>query len=107
MKKDIIVELPVDRIEPDPDQPRKHFVARDLEELAESIKKDGLMQAITVRKDPVRGYIIVAGERRWRAHKIAGLKTIKAIVTEEKDTTRIRILSVVENLHRKDLNPIE
>jgi ParB/RepB/Spo0J family partition protein len=104
--KTSVIEIPVADIDADPGQPRRQFTHRDLEELAESIKKDGLMQPITIRPNGAR-WMIVAGERRWRAHLLAGLGTIKSLVNDDGDPLRIRTLSIIENLHRKDLNVIE
>jgi len=100
-----IVELRINDIEPNLEQPRKSFDEESLRELAESIKKHGIVQPIIVRKENDT-YRIVAGERRWRAAKIANLEKIKAIV---KDLTDQEILEValIENLQREDLNPIE
>lgn len=98
-------EISIELIVPNPNQPRKNFDEKALKELAQSIKTHGIIQPITVAKDGVR-YIIVAGERRWRASKLAGLKTIPCIV---KDYTARQIseVSIIENLQREDLNPIE
>lgn len=100
-----VQELPIERVQPNPDQPRKHFSETKLRELADSIKAQGLMQPIRVR--PVGGtYQIVAGERRWRACGLAGLKTIPAIVGELSDEATA-LLAIMENLHREDINPME
>lgn len=98
-------EISIELIVPNPNQPRKNFDEKALKELAQSIKTHGIIQPITVAKDGTR-YIIVAGERRWRASKLAGLKTIPCIV---KDYTARQIseVSIIENLQREDLNPIE
>ena len=98
-------EISIELIVPNPNQPRKNFDEKALKELAQSIKTHGIIQPITVAKDGAR-YIIVAGERRWRASKLAGLKTIPCIV---KDYTARQIseVSIIENLQREDLNPIE
>jgi ParB family transcriptional regulator, chromosome partitioning protein len=101
-----VLEIPVSAIDPDPGQPRRQFTHRDLEELAESIRKDGLMQPITVRPTGER-FMIIAGERRWRAHQLAAIETIRAMLCDDGDPLRIRTLSIIENLHRKDLNVIE
>ena len=76
-----LVELAPDRIVPNPNQPRKDFPKAELEQLAESIRQNGLLQPIVVRRDR-DGYVLVAGERRWRASKMAGLRTIPAIVQD-------------------------
>jgi ParB family chromosome partitioning protein len=102
-----IEEIDVERIVPNPYQPRKHFDEHALQELAQSIQRHGLLQPIVV-VETESGYILVAGERRWRAHKIAGLHSIKAIVAEVKlDELRMRELALVENIQRENLNPLE
>lgn len=101
-----ISELKLSMVEPNRNQPRKSFDKEKLQSLAESIKENGMIQPITVTKGNDDRYIIVAGERRWRAAKLAGLKTIPAIVKEYDEKT-IAELALVENLQREDLNPIE
>ena len=99
--------LPVESISPNPFQPRKHFDETALEELSQSIKEHGLLQPIVVipKGD---GYLLVAGERRLRAHKLAKLDTIKAIVADvEIDDIRMRELALIENIQRENLNAIE
>ena len=91
---------------PNPDQPRKRFNPEALAELAASIKENGLIQPITVRARPEGRYMIVAGERRWRAHVLAGLETIEANLIEITDSER-DILAIVENLQRADITPLE
>ncbi len=93
-------------IEPNPDQPRKHFEKEKLEALAESIKAHGLIQPIVVKPRKDGMYTIVAGERRWRAAKLAGLSEVPCV---EGDYTEKQVmeLALVENLQREDLNPIE
>ena len=91
---------------PNPDQPRKRFDKDALAELAASIKQNGLVQPITVRALPDDRYMIVAGERRWRAHVLAGLASIEANVIEVSDRER-DILAIVENLQRADITPLE
>jgi ParB family chromosome partitioning protein len=105
-QKDSVIEIPLGNIKPNPYQPRKNFTAESLKELAESIKEDGLIQPITVVEDDIDGYIIVAGERRYRASKLAKLKTIKAVVL---DITKEQMqqYALIENIQREDLNPIE
>ena len=103
---DAVRELPVEAVVPNPDQPRKKFDRAALEELAASINRNGLMQPIQVKPlDPGR-WAIIAGERRWRAHKIAGLPTIRAIVAEVDEAQR-DILAIIENLQRVDITPLE
>ena len=99
--------LPVEQISPNPFQPRKHFDEAALKELSQSIKEHGLLQPIVVipKGD---GYLLVAGERRLRAHKLAKLDTIKAIVADvEIDDIRMRELALIENIQRENLNAIE
>lgn len=98
-------EIPIDKIYPNPNQPRKVFDKESLHELSSSIKTHGLIQPIIVNKTE-EGYMIIAGERRYRACKLAGLKTISCIV--KKYTPRqIAEISIIENLQREDLNPVE
>ena len=98
-------ELSISSIRPNPYQPRKEFDENGLKELAESIKENGVFQPILVRKS-LSGYELVAGERRLRASKIAGKKTIPAILVDFDDTQMMEI-SLLENIQRKDLTPIE
>lgn len=98
-------DIPVSRVFPNPNQPRKTFPKHHIESLAESIAEKGLLQAIVVR--PVgRRYQIVAGECRWRAHIVAKLKTIRCDVRVMTDQ-EVAVISIVENLRRLDMNPIE
>ena len=103
---DITTEININDIEPNKDQPRRKFDEDGLVDLADSIKQHGIFQPIIVTKGKNGFYQIVAGERRWRAAKMAGLKTIPALV---RDYTDIEILeiSLLENLQRENLNPIE
>ena len=98
--------LPISKIEPRQDQPRRFFDEVQLAELAESIKEHGVIQPITVREIDGGYYQIIAGERRWRAARLAGLFEIPAKVIEADDRTAM-VLAMVENLQREDLNPIE
>ncbi len=95
-------------IEPRSDQPRKLFAREALEALAESIGKYGVIQPIAVRENPVMAgsYEIIAGERRWRAAKMAGLSEIPAVILEG-DDLRAAQISIIENIQREDLNPVE
>ncbi len=102
---DSVVELKINDISPNDGQPRKDFDEGALEELAESIKENGVIQPIIVQKKG-SGYRIVAGERRWRASRIAGLKVIPAIVRELTDQQTME-QALIENIQREDLNPIE
>ncbi|MBS4069440.1 MAG: ParB/RepB/Spo0J family partition protein [Sulfurimonas sp.] len=104
-QKDSIIEIPLKDIRPNPFQPRKYFDENSLQELGESIKNDGLLQPIVVTED-VDGYILIAGERRLRASKIAKLKTIRAIILNS-DEQRMRQFALIENIQRDELNSIE
>jgi ParB family chromosome partitioning protein len=97
--------LSVDDISPNPFQPRETFPKDEIEQLADTIKKVGLLQPISVRKKG-RSYQIISGERRWRAAQLAGLKEIPAIIKDVSDS-QLMIESLIENVHRKDLEPIE
>ena len=100
--------IPVSDIRPNSQQPRRHFAEADLAELAESIRAKGVLQAILVRPDPKANgkYQIVAGERRWRASKMAGLKDIPATI-RQLDELELLEIGIIENVQRADLNPIE
>lgn len=100
-----LLELPVATIVPNPRQPRREFDEAAVKELAESIRSEGLMQPIVVRKTPA-GYELIAGERRLRAFKHLGQKTITARVIDASDAASA-VLALVENLQRADLNPVE
>ena len=102
-----VEELPVDRISENPFQPRKHFDEQALKELSQSIAEHGLLQPIVVieKED---GYLLIAGERRLRAHKLAKLTNIKAIIADaDIDEVRLRELALIENIQRENLNAIE
>ncbi len=101
-----VYEVSLKDIFPNPDQPRKVFNEKALEELAKSIKINGVIMPIVLQKCDDGKYMIIAGERRFRASKIAGNKTIPAII-KEYDERRIKEISLIENLQREDLNPIE
>ena len=103
--KDSVVELKINDISPNDGQPRKVFNEELLNELAESIKENGVIQPIIVQKKGT-GYRIVAGERRWRASRLAGLKVIPAIVRDLTDQQTME-QALIENIQRADLNPIE
>ena len=98
--------VPLREIEPDPGQPRKTFPEEGLSELANSISQHGLLQPIAVRPQPMGGYRIVAGERRWRACRLAGLTEVQVIVRDVSDQEAME-LALIENLQREDLDPIE
>ena len=99
-------KIAVKDIRTNPFQPRKVFDQEKLEELAQSIKENGLIQPIIVRKSPIIGFELLAGERRFRASKIAGLDLVPAIIKELTDQEMMR-QAIIENLQREDLNPIE
>ena len=102
-----VVELPVERIEPNPFQPRKDFDPERLQELGESIRRHGLLQPVVVIPHGDR-WLLVAGERRLRAHKVMEMSTIRAIVADvDLDELRMRELALVENIQRENLNPME
>ena len=101
-----IETLPLREIEPDPGQPRKTFDNETLAELSASIAEHGLLQPIAVRPKPSGGYLIVAGERRWRASRMAGLTEVPVIVKDVTDEQAME-LALVENLQREDLDPVE
>ena len=100
------VSLPLQKIEPNPLQPRKTFDPDELASLAESIRMHGIIQPLTVRKLSSGYYQIIAGERRWRAARIAGLSEVPVIVMEA-DDRKAAELAMIENLQREDLNPME
>lgn len=101
-----IETLPLREIEPDPGQPRKTFDDETLAELSASIAEHGLLQPIAVRPKASGGYLIVAGERRWRASRMAGLTEVPVIVKDVTDEQAME-LALVENLQREDLDPVE
>ena len=102
-----LTRLPVREIEPDPDQPRKNFDEDAMAALAESIGENGLLQPIAVRaKKTGPGYVIIAGERRWRAARMAGLDEVPVLIKEVTDE-QAAALALIENLQREDLDPIE
>ena len=104
-QKDSIIEISLKDIRPNPFQPRKYFEESSLFELSESIKNNGLLQPIVVTED-VDGYVLIAGERRLRASKLAKLKTIRAIVLNS-DEHKMRQFALIENIQRDELNAIE
>ena len=103
--KNDIIEISVDEIRSNPHQPREYFDEEALNELAESIKDHGILEPIIVKKS-IRGYDLVAGERRTKAAKLAGLKTVPAIIREFTDQQMMEI-ALIENIQREDLSPIE
>ena len=98
--------LPIHKVEPNRNQPRQDFAEEELEALAESIRVHGLIQPQTVRELPSGYYQIIAGERRWRASRIAGLREIPAVIVEADDKKTME-LALIENLQRQDLNAVE
>lgn len=104
--EDSAVQLRLSEIEPNRDQPRKDFDSAALQELSDSIRTHGVLQPLLVRPMPGGGYQIVAGERRWRASRMAGLETVPAVVRELSDSDAMQ-LALIENLQREDLNPVE
>lgn len=103
---DSIIEIDIDLIKTNPYQPRKTFQKESLQELSESILEHGLLQPIIVYLDENKDYVLIAGERRLRASKMANQKTIRAIVAEI-DLAKLRELALIENIQREDLNPID
>jgi ParB family chromosome partitioning protein len=99
-------ELHVDLVAPNPEQPRKRFDDEALQALADSVKERGVLQPVLVRPRPGGTYELVAGERRWRAARVAGLETLPALV-QERDDARSLEDALIENMAREDLNPIE
>ena len=101
-----VTEMDVDKIFPNPNQPRKHFDEEALQELASSIKLHGVIQPLVVNKTDDGTYMIIAGERRWRASKLAGMSKIPVVIKNYTEK-QIKEISIIENLQREDLNPIE
>ena len=101
-----ITSLPIQKVEPNPLQPRKLFDEEELQVLADSISQHGIIQPLTVRKGENGFYQIIAGERRWRAARLAGLRNVPVTVIEADDQTVLE-LALIENLQRQDLNPME
>lgn len=106
VQKEEIIDIPINELRPNPYQPRKTFDEVSLQELAASIQQSGVFQPIIVRKSSVKGYEIIAGERRFRASKLAEKKTIPAIIRVFDEETMMQV-AVLENLQREDLNPLE
>ena len=104
-QQDLVLEVSIKDIKPNPFQPRKTFDETALQELSESIKEDGLLQPIVVNED-IDGYVLIAGERRLRASKLAKLKTIRCVVVKS-DDERMRKFALIENIQREELNSIE
>ncbi|MEM6792467.1 MAG: ParB/RepB/Spo0J family partition protein [Acidobacteriota bacterium] len=100
-------DLPVEKLEPNRFQPRTHFEQSGLDELAESIRKQGIVQPIVVTPKGEDRFTIVAGERRWRASQKAGLKKVPVVIRHVNDDQQLLELALVENIQRADLNPVE
>ena len=98
--------LPIYKVEPNPNQPRQDFDPEELEALADSIRTHGIIQPLTVREMPNGYYQIIAGERRWRAARLAEVSEVPAVVMEA-DDKKVMELALIENLQRQDLNPVE
>jgi len=101
-----IQEIPVGELDPNPDQPRRHFSEESLDQLSNSIREQGVLQPLLVAPSKGGRYMIIAGERRYRAGRAAGLETLPCIV-KDIDVIRQREIALIENLQREDLNPIE
>lgn len=101
-----VLEIEIEKIKANPNQPRKVFNQEALEELASSIKVHGIVQPILLNKQPDGSYFIIAGERRYRAAKLCGLKTVPAVIKNYTEK-QIKEISIIENLQREDLNPVE
>ncbi|MDK2844780.1 MAG: ParB family transcriptional regulator, chromosome partitioning protein [Enterococcus sp.] len=106
VKKEEVLDLPLNELRPNPYQPRKTFDEQSLKELASSIERSGVFQPIIVRRSQIKGYEIIAGERRFRASKLAGKTDIPAIIRDFDEEMMMQI-AVLENLQREDLNPLE
>jgi ParB family chromosome partitioning protein len=102
-----LAQIPVDNIRANPNQPRKHFDEQSLAELAASLREHGLLQPVLVMEGGGGQYVLIAGERRWRAARLAELATVPAVIREHLDEAVHLELALVENLQRRDLTPIE
>ncbi|MDF9393212.1 MULTISPECIES: ParB/RepB/Spo0J family partition protein [Methylococcus] len=105
-KQESVRKLPIEHLEPSPFQPRKDFDPAKLRELADSISAQGIVQPIVVRSSGAGRYQIVAGERRWRAAQLAGIREVPVVVREVPDQAALAI-ALIENIQREDLNPLE
>ena len=103
---DSVTSLPLQKVEPNPRQPRRVFDEEELQSLADSIAEHGIVQPLAVRDEGNGYYMIIAGERRWRAARLAGLQEVPVVVLDADDRT-VMELALVENLQRQDLNPME
>ena len=106
LEKSAYQMLPIYKVEPNPDQPRQDFDEEELQALADSIELHGIIQPLTVREVSSGYYQIIAGERRWRAARIANLSEVPAVIMEANDR-KVKELALIENLQRQDLNPVE
>lgn len=106
LEKNAYQLLPIYKVEPNPDQPRHDFDEEELQALADSITVHGIIQPLTVREMPNGYYQIIAGERRWRAARMANLSDVPAVIIEADDKKAME-LALIENLQRQDLNPLE
>ena len=106
LEKNAYQMLPIYKVEPNPDQPRQDFDEEELQALADSIEIHGIIQPLTVREMPTGYYQIIAGERRWRAARMANLSEVPAVIMEA-DDKKVKELALIENLQRQDLNPVE
>ena len=106
LEKSAYQQLPIYKVEPNPDQPRQDFDEEELQALADSIAVHGIIQPLTVREMPNGYYQIIAGERRWRAARMANLSDVPTVIIEADDKKAME-LALIENLQRQDLNPLE
>ena len=106
LEKSAYQQLPIYKVEPNPDQPRHDFDEEELQALADSITVHGIIQPLTVREMPNGYYQIIAGDRRWRAARMANLSDVPAVIIEADDKKAME-LALIENLQRQDLNPLE
>ncbi len=102
-----MAEIPVDRLQPNPNQPRDNFDVSGIEELAASIRRHGVLQPLLVSEDGPDRYVIITGERRWRAAQRAGIRRVPAVIRERLADADQLELALVENLQRLDLTPLE
>lgn len=102
-----LAEIPLDKLRPNPEQPRHHFDEAALADLADSIRRHGVLQPLLVSEDTDGGYVVIAGERRWRAAGLAGLATVPAVIRERLGARDELALALVENLQRRDLSALE
>lgn len=105
-KESGVTEIDINKITPNPNQPRKNFDETALQELANSIRMHGVIQPLVLNKLDNGNYLIIAGERRWRASRLAGLEAVPAVIKNYTDK-QIKEIALIENLQREDLNPIE